>query len=224
MKLFKVMIGIMLFLGLYTSSFGTVNANSSTSVTDTYSTNNTQVFTPSVTQNVYSNNSFEIAANAVSTLTYRGTSLAVRPGDVLVTNSTSSNGLTGHAGIVVNDQGTVVTINGYNNDLAAENMTQWNSKNVRVMRYSNTNAASKAAAWAKNYYHTYKGKVHYGLVNTIGSYEKETYCSKIIWDSYYFGSDITIDGHTPYWNGIYAPYYFLTQSGFTQITAWGQNF
>lgn len=45
---------------------------------------------------------------------YPHSNITIKTGDVLVTNNTSSNGFTGHAGIVVNNAGYVATIRGYN--------------------------------------------------------------------------------------------------------------
>lgn len=226
MKFLKLVMSLVLVLSFTLSLKEVAHADSfNNSVnTDTYATNDDFSLESSVFSDVYDNSSASITTNAVSALYYRGTSIPIKMGDVLVSNSTSSNGLTGHAGIVVNASGDVLTINGYGAPLIVEHMSTWNSKNVRVMRYSNASVATKAAEWGRNYYHNYVGAVYYGLVNTIGSYEKETYCSKIVWDAYYFGGDVSIDGHTPYWSGLYGPYHLLNEPNFTQMTSWGQNF
>ncbi|MEK4077923.1 hypothetical protein MHI01_29255 [Paenibacillus sp. FSL M7-0656] len=157
---------------------------------------------------------------------YPGTSTPIRVGDVLVTNSTSSKGLTGHAGIVTDLGGSVVSIGGYDLPLEKISISTWKSrnKNTKIMRYTNSSVASKAGAWAASYYTNYKSVVKYGLINTIGSYEKETYCSKIAWDAYYFGGGVSIDGHGPFWSGIYGPYHFLNEKGFSLAGSWGSNF
>ncbi|WP_322906793.1 hypothetical protein [Paenibacillus campi] len=229
MRKFKLISNLFLaFLFVLTLSFSQVasaNMKTQDTASSTYQTTPNNSLISTVSQGVYSSGP-SIGIDAITTEYYPGTSVAIRAGDVLVSNNTSSNGLTGHAGIVVNDQGSVATINGYNKFLTLEGITTWKSKNTntKVMRYSNSGAATQAGNWAKSYINNYKSQVTYGLINTIGVYEKETYCSKIVWDAYYFGANISIDGHTPFWNGIYGPYHLLNEANFRQVASWGNNF
>ncbi|MDR6781438.1 MULTISPECIES: YiiX/YebB-like N1pC/P60 family cysteine hydrolase [Paenibacillus] len=116
---------------------------------------------------------------------YPNSNITIKSGDVLVTNNTSSAGLTGHAGIVVNSSGDVATIRGYGFHPEIQSLNTWFStnRNTKVVRNSDSDLAAKAGSWAKDYVKTHPN-VEYGLNNTLGNLN-EVYCSKIPWLAYY---------------------------------------
>lgn len=71
---------------------------------------------------------------------YPGTGVIVRAGDVLITNDTTSSGLTGHAGIVT-DELTVDTFDGPGLNPKRQNFCEWMNKHAtngpwtKVVRY-----------------------------------------------------------------------------------------
>ena len=133
---------------------------------------------------------------------YPGSSVTVRPGDIMVSNSTSSSGFTGHAGIVVDYSGSVVSIAGYGSYPAKYSLSTWFSRypNEKVVRLSDASPGQAAATWASNYVVNYS-HVPYGISDLALPY-KTTYCSKLVWNAYYFGANYTL------------PYYYNMTFGY----------
>ncbi|WP_152559168.1 hypothetical protein [Tumebacillus flagellatus] len=133
---------------------------------------------------------------------YPGTSITAKPGDILVTNSTSSSGLTGHAGIVVDYSGNVVSIAGSGYHPTKYSVSTWFSSypHEKIVRHSNTSTAQSAANWASSFVINYS-YLDYSLSDLASPY-KSTYCSKIVWDAYYYGANYTL------------PYYYDTFFGY----------
>lgn len=110
------------------------------------------------------------------------------PGDVFVTNATSFNGLTGHAGIATStvlimhiarpgEHPAEIYLRDWNNDYTQHGWT-------KIYRHTNFSDAAAAARWARR---TYAGsKAEYKIDMNLASTDK-TYCSKIVWQSYYYG-------------------------------------
>ncbi|HEU4964011.1 MAG TPA: YiiX/YebB-like N1pC/P60 family cysteine hydrolase [Bacilli bacterium] len=123
---------------------------------------------------------------------YPGSSVSVRPGDILVTDSVSSNGFTGHAGIVVDYSGNVVSIAGYGYYPKKTSISTWfgSYPDEKVVRLNDTASAQSAANWASSFVINHSD-VPYGM-SDIGDPYDETYCSKIVWDAYQFGANVTL--------------------------------
>lgn len=141
-------------------------------------------YASSVSTDTYTNNqTFSVQALA-TTATYPN-GLAVRSGDVLVTNNTSSSGLTGHAGIITGSAGNIASIAGYGAHPALMSLSTWFAKNPNtvVVRQSNVSLAQSAGSWANNYVYQHPNAT-YGLLNNMLNLE-EVYCSKIPWLAYY---------------------------------------
>jgi uncharacterized protein YycO len=152
--------------------------------------------------------------------------ISIEGGDVLVTNNTSSSGLTGHAGIVTDATGTIASIAGYGHHPANQSMATWfsNNPNTVVVRNSDTYTAHAAGSWASSYVATHPNAT-YGLLNNMLNLN-EVYCSKIPWLAYYsFGLNaghfITIG--TGY---LITPYHWKNfgangQQGFSTVATFG---
>lgn len=121
-----------------------------------------------------------------------------KPGDILITKSTSpassGKGFAGHAGIVLPDGKSFVSIAGYGYFPKKGSIDWWlNTKDykTKVVRDNNSKEAQKAASWALVNFVNVNGKYNhlpYGIVKTsVTSFNKE-YCSKMVWQSYYFGA------------------------------------
>lgn len=146
---------------------------------------------------------------------YPGTGVQVKVGDVLVTNGTSSGGLTGHAGIVTSNY-TVATIDGYGGNPYEQNFYSWHNKWssngnwTKVVRYKDSSVATKAGTWAYDYVHqhsdaTYSLSLLYSLSDL-----SHVYCSKIPWLAYYsYGVSM---GYSGWEKAIYTPYMWIDGS------------
>ena len=111
-------------------------------------------------------------------------------GDILVTNGTSKKGLTGHAAIAL-DSENILHIAGPNDVPDTITKKEWienyhDGKTwTKVYRHSDSDIASSAADWAEE---TYNGSnAEYKITNDTNDTSK-TYCSKIVWQAYYFGT------------------------------------
>lgn len=141
-------------------------------------------------------------------------------GDILITNGTSSFGLTGHAGIVVG-RNQILHISGYGAEPKIISYATWNKNyskeaggmiNTEVYRISNTTQSNAAANWAIETY--MDSGAGYSLMSSLDSFAY-TYCSKIVWQAYYYGpstplvNEPTMGIATPY--GL--PTYFKSSAG-----------
>lgn len=116
----------------------------------------------------------------------------LKKGDILVSNGTSSAGLTGHAGIAIssskilhisgakNSTPKVLSIATWQRNYGIVKGQQDGRTHTKVYRVSNS-SAEKAGTWAdknyknKNYSYGFKGKI---------TSKNPTYCSKIVWQAY----------------------------------------
>ncbi len=133
------------------------------------------------------------------------TTVQIKPGDMLVTNNTSSNGLTGHAAIVIDTVYCVETLGpGYYpqkttiSDFFRKNSTS--STWVKVVRHSNTSAATNAAKWAASYVSTHSSTPY--VIEDLYNYDKSTYCSKIVHNAYYYGAGVKLKTSIVTINGV----------------------
>ncbi|KPC98935.1 hypothetical protein LR69_02907 [Geobacillus sp. BCO2] len=128
-----------------------------------------------------------ITPQAIPPEYYPGSLVVIKPGDVLITNNTSSYGVTGHAGIVIDAYGTVVSIRGSGYHPRTWGIDEWFAEypNEKVVRYRGANATA-AANWAANYVKNYRN-AYYDISPLY--YMDSTYCSKIVWQAYYYGAN-----------------------------------
>lgn len=141
-------------------------------------------------------------------------------GDILISNGTSSFGLTGHAGIVVGSN-EILHISGPGKVPVVISFNTWSNNygkakggiiNTEVYRISNWTHRNNAADWARNKYEN--SGAGYNLLTSLDSFAY-TYCSKIVWQAYYYGSSTPLvnfpasDIATPY--GL--PKYFKSTAG-----------
>lgn len=109
-----------------------------------------------------------------------------KKGDILITDQTSSNGVTGHAAIFIGG-GKVLNMSGWKSEPHPRVMTikEWekrHKKRVKVLRYKSAKVANKAADQAVKYF---KGKkIKYRITANPKNISK-TYCSELVWYSYY---------------------------------------
>lgn len=112
------------------------------------------------------------------------------PGDILVTNGTSAPGLVGHAGIYTGN-GFIMSIQGIGYNPAQMHIMQWMynynkpGRWTKVYRPTPRYKNRDAATWAIN---NYNGTDYTYMITTNVFSKNPTYCSKIVWQSYWFAS------------------------------------
>ncbi|MED1788094.1 YiiX/YebB-like N1pC/P60 family cysteine hydrolase [Brevibacillus laterosporus] len=132
--------------------------------------------------------------------TYPNSRVEIKPGDILITNNTISKGLTGHAAIVVDTENVVILGPGFNPE--KNPIKRFFRKNVskkygtKVVRYNRTKIRNKAADWAEWYVNKYDDAEY--AISDLYNYKYKTYCSKIVWNAYYFGADVRLKTSTTY--------------------------
>lgn len=140
---------------------------------------------------------------------YPGTYTKAKPGDMLVSNSTSSKGLTGHAAIVT-DNLTVVHIGGIGENPEEISLSRFFKRydnSVKVIRYTSSRDAKKAGEWARTYAEEYSD-AKYDLAVKLSGFTR-TYCSKIVWQAYYYGADVNLGNKRPNSTQLFEPYAIL---------------
>lgn len=114
-----------------------------------------------------------------------------QPGDIMITNGTSLGGLTGHAGIFLGD-GSILSIAGGGHNPKPMYIMEWAQKYMndkgewtKIYRPASKYRPALAEQWAIN---NYRGKKYsYGITTNIFS-KDPTYCSKIVWQAYWYAS------------------------------------
>ncbi|MFI8716184.1 YiiX/YebB-like N1pC/P60 family cysteine hydrolase [Brevibacillus brevis] len=140
---------------------------------------------------------------------YPGTHTKAKPGDMLVSNTTSSKGLTGHAAIVT-DNLSVVHIGGYGEnpeEISLSKFFKRYNNSVKVIRYTSSRDAKKAGEWARTYAAEYSD-AKYDLAVKLRGFT-HTYCSKIVWQAYYYGADVNLGNKRPSSTQLFEPYAIL---------------
>lgn len=117
--------------------------------------------------------------------TNEANAISYKPGDIFITKSTSSKGLTGHSGIVI-DSKTILHTSGAKSSPYPKTLSikDWNKRypKTKVVRPNSAALGKKAAANAKKYFQN--KKIKYKISNNPRNI-KYTYCSEIVWYSYY---------------------------------------
>ncbi|KIN30881.1 hypothetical protein [Bacillus subtilis] len=126
-------------------------------------------------------------------------SFRIKPGDILITNSTSSNGIVGHSAIA-NGANHILDMPGYGNKSDNNRqltVSQWLSKYnhgwIKVYRLKDSSMAAKVARYADRNFYSSNGSstknIHIAYKIDRHLYQKSpSYCSKLVYDAYYYGS------------------------------------
>ncbi|WP_102693686.1 C40 family peptidase [Rummeliibacillus pycnus] len=108
-----------------------------------------------------------------------------KPGDIIVTKNTSSYGIAGHTGIFISSN-QILHTSGWKNEPYPIVFTkkQWEHRygNSKVVRPKSASLGKKAASNAKKYFKD--KKIPYSVGASLKS-TKRTYCSQLVWYSYY---------------------------------------
>lgn len=150
----------------------------------------------------------------------------LKKGDVLVTNGTSSAGLTGHAGIAISSTH-IISIIGPGYTPSTMSFVDWKAKYnkdtlftkrwTKVYRVGSTTHATNAGTWA---YNNYYGKSYkYGVTSNYLT-KDPTYCSKIVWQAYLNGSTPLVIQPTNTSKVVFPyelPNYFLSSANLSRV-------
>lgn len=134
---------------------------------------------------------FTIALTCIIFTTYKASAIVVsgfnfEPGDIMVTSSTSSSGLTGHAGIVLPDGANIVHIAGPGYHPDKISISSWLNAypKTKVVRTYHPMAGLGASYFGQNYFLEGAGRyADYAITSDITS-RSTTYCSKLVWQCY----------------------------------------
>lgn len=123
-------------------------------------------------------------------------SYSMEAGDVFVTNATISSAILGHAAIAISSTDilhiagpgqtpSTISLSSWHNNYTNENgADSW----TKIYRHSNETIASQAAEWADE---TYKDSGAGYYINQDVQDTTLTYCSKIVWQAYFYGPETT---------------------------------
>lgn len=122
---------------------------------------------------------------------YPGTNIVSRPGDVLYSSKGPDTYLVGHVGIVDNS-GNVIHMIG--NGMKKYSMATYASNfNFSVYNPSST-VGYKAANYAQSLYSSYSSIATYTLATTLTGPKDKQYCTKLVWQAYYYRAGINLGG------------------------------
>ena len=190
-KFFIFIITTLLFISGITTSF----ADDTITEEEFNNLKNNGVYSEDITYKDFINslNAYEDESNILKSPRYvNNNAFRPRKGDIVTTgaSNTASNGVIGHAGIFI-DNNNILHIAGSNtNKITTLTWSQWKDRyryrhSNRVFRVPNSTIANQAANWVIR---NYKGKSPgYGISSNWRS-TSPTYCSKIVWQGYYFGT------------------------------------
>ncbi len=117
-------------------------------------------------------------------------SLNITTGDVLITNDphTAVAGMIGHSAIVRTSD-IIVHIADSNSHPDTLSRNEWISNydngETKVYRHNDSGVASRAAIWAYTTYILNNSDAAYGITTDLYSFNP-TYCSKIVWQAFYY--------------------------------------
>lgn len=119
--------------------------------------------------------------------------ITARSGDILVARKNGGKkpvNWIGHAGIVTNGGSSITHFPGLGQSVEVIDLKKFFTDNseVFVLRHNDYNASIDAAQWANSYYAKYKGVATYNIVSGRDTLDPN-YCSKFVWQAYYFGSN-----------------------------------
>ncbi|MCU5747132.1 hypothetical protein N9R04_10730 [Staphylococcus sp. SQ8-PEA] len=133
----------------------------------------------------------------------------LKKGDYFITNSVSSKGLSGHAAIYLG-KGRIKEAPGYKQAIKTNNFYKWKRYTLKKRKGNPQHrfikvyrAPKKYRSKAGNYAKTHFKGVPYSI--TANPYSKNvTYCSKLVWQSYYYGAGSNSVKGTP--GPVFYPY------------------
>lgn len=140
----------------------------------------------------------------------------MKAGDIFVTTSTVSSGITGHAAIAISSTA-ILHMPGPGRTSEIMSYAEWKNtyndsgSKTWIYRHSDSSLGQNAANWARINYWNYKGGgtqtvfPKYSLTGATLVVTDPSYCSKLVWQSYNFSDTTTV--RFPYLTSFVPPYY-----------------
>jgi uncharacterized protein YycO len=125
---------------------------------------------------------------------YPGSTIQPKPGDVLYTTKSTTQYFTGHVGIV-SDRGTVVHTPGPDNPGIKEwTIGQFFNEysTIEVWSSKNSTKGNQAGSYARNTLLAYYSNAEYTISTSLTGPKDKQYCTKVVWQSYYYGASINL--------------------------------
>ncbi|MFB6468226.1 hypothetical protein ACE38V_15710 [Cytobacillus sp. Hz8] len=143
-----------------------------------------------------------------------------KPGDIIITKSTSSSGITGHAGIYIGKI-TILHTSGRSTEPYPKTISEisWHNRygQSKVIRPKSSTLGQNAANMAVKYF---KGKkIPFSIKDAVTKRNKDitkTYCSELVYYSYYkAGLELKVKSlYSPIWGklkGLVQPYVYTNK-------------
>lgn len=150
--------------------------------------------------------------NTYAAVKYPGSSTKVYNGDMLITkkNASGVTSMAGHAGMVVyrNNKAYVIHMPGLGRKIEQMTLSNWSKtyKSIKIVRSNSDKNRNDAATWMKKKYDNKKirnGTTYKITSNNLGS--SPSYCSKLVWQAYYYGAKKDLTAHYSHSLGYYVP-------------------
>lgn len=118
---------------------------------------------------------------------------SMEAGDIFITNGGIIAEIVGHSGIAISSS-KILHIAGIGSNPSKMTLSEWNAEYTQedenswteIYRPSDSTVGAKAAKWAKD---TYEGSNAVYRISTDPTTTYETYCSKLVWQAYYYGAN-----------------------------------
>ncbi|MFA9558404.1 hypothetical protein ACERII_13940 [Evansella sp. AB-rgal1] len=122
---------------------------------------------------------------------YPGTNIKMKAGDVLYSSKGLDTYLVGHVGIV-DANGQVIHMM-KNGGMKRESISAYSSNfKYTIYQAKVENNGYKAAQNATSLYNNYRSSASYTLTTTLTRPKDKQYCTKLVWQAYYYGSNINL--------------------------------
>ncbi|CQR46421.1 hypothetical protein BN1058_00681 [Paraliobacillus sp. PM-2] len=125
---------------------------------------------------------------------YQGTSTAAKSGDILYTNKLTTTWFTGHVAIVAPDGYVYHTPGAGNPGIKKMSVYDFITTydDVQVWRAKSSTRGQNAGFKAQSLYGSYR-YADYSVYTTLTGDFYDQYCTKFVWQSYYYGANTNLD-------------------------------
>ncbi|GEN54015.1 YiiX/YebB-like N1pC/P60 family cysteine hydrolase [Halobacillus faecis] len=133
---------------------------------------------------------------------YPGTNLPIQPGDLLFSPiGKKESRYIGHVGIVTKDNKVIHSVP---SGVVQDHMEAYFKKfsNIRIYSAKDRKSGNAAADYAVNLQREYP-HANYKIWTPISRMNGQQYCTKIVWQSYYFGAGVNLGKISPHAKSVH---------------------